>query len=55
MGLREGEVSRIGAVDGSKMEAIKTKRFPSTYGSAMSCKNLTSVVEHARVSVIYDP
>lgn len=33
---REGEVSRISGVDGRKMEAIKTKKFPSTYGSAMS-------------------
>ncbi len=28
--------SRINGVDGSKMEAIKTKKFASTYGSAMS-------------------
>jgi streptogramin lyase/mono/diheme cytochrome c family protein len=34
--LREGEVSRISGADGHKMEAIKTKKFASTYGSAMS-------------------
>ena len=34
--LREGEISRINGIDGRKMEAIKTKKFPSTYGSAMS-------------------
>jgi streptogramin lyase/mono/diheme cytochrome c family protein len=33
---REGEVSRISGADGSKMEAVKTKKFASTYGSAMS-------------------
>jgi virginiamycin B lyase len=33
---REGEVSRINGVDGSKMEAVKTRKFASTYGSAMS-------------------
>ena len=33
---REGEVSRISGVDGRKVEAIKTKKFGSTYGSAMS-------------------
>ncbi len=33
---REGEVARINGVDGSKMEAVKTKKFASTYGSAMS-------------------
>jgi streptogramin lyase len=34
--LRRGEVNRVNGVDGSTMEAIKTKKFPSTYGSAMS-------------------
>ncbi|HLH98867.1 MAG TPA: carboxypeptidase regulatory-like domain-containing protein [Xanthobacteraceae bacterium] len=34
--VREGEVARISGVDGSKMEAIKTKKFASTYGSALS-------------------
>ena len=34
--LREGEVSRISGADGHKMEAIKTKKFASTYGSAVS-------------------
>jgi streptogramin lyase/mono/diheme cytochrome c family protein len=33
---REGEVARISGADGSKMEAVKTKKFASTYGSAMS-------------------
>jgi virginiamycin B lyase len=33
---REGEVSRINGVDGAKMESVKTKKFASTYGSAMS-------------------
>src|SRR4051794_13345700 len=37
--LREGEVSRISGIDGHKMEAIKTKKFPSTYGSAISWDN----------------
>ncbi len=34
--VREGEVSRISGADGHKMEAIKTKKFASTYGSALS-------------------
>ena len=34
--VREGEVGRISGADGSKLEAIKTKKFASTYGSAMS-------------------
>jgi virginiamycin B lyase len=33
---REGEVARINGADGSKMQSIKTKKFGSTYGSAMS-------------------
>jgi streptogramin lyase/mono/diheme cytochrome c family protein len=33
---REGEVAQINGVDGGKMEATKTKKFASTYGSAMS-------------------
>jgi streptogramin lyase/mono/diheme cytochrome c family protein len=37
--LREGEVSRINGRDGSKMLAVKTKKFPSTYGSALSFDN----------------
>ncbi len=34
--VREGEVGRISGADGSKLEAIKTRKFASTYGSAMS-------------------
>jgi streptogramin lyase/mono/diheme cytochrome c family protein len=33
---REGEVGRVSGADGSKLETIKTKKFASTYGSAMS-------------------
>jgi streptogramin lyase/mono/diheme cytochrome c family protein len=33
---REGEVARISGADGAKLEAVKTKKFASTYGSAMS-------------------
>jgi virginiamycin B lyase len=33
---REGEVARISGIDGSKLEAVKTKKFASTYGSAIS-------------------
>jgi virginiamycin B lyase len=33
---REGEVARISGVDGSRLETVKTKKFASTYGSAMS-------------------
>jgi virginiamycin B lyase len=33
---REGEVARISGVDGAKMQSAKTKKFASTYGSAMS-------------------
>ena len=34
--MREGAVDRVSGVDGSKLESIKTKKFASTYGSAMS-------------------
>jgi streptogramin lyase/mono/diheme cytochrome c family protein len=34
--VRDGAVDRISGADGSKLESIKTKKFASTYGSAMS-------------------
>ena len=33
---RDGAVDRISGTDGSKLESAKTKKFASTYGSAMS-------------------
>jgi streptogramin lyase len=33
---REGEVASISGADGSKLESVKTKKFASTYGSALS-------------------
>jgi len=34
--VRDGAVERISGIDGSKLQSIKTKKFPSTYGSAVS-------------------
>jgi virginiamycin B lyase len=34
--VRDGAVERISGVDGSKLESIRTKKFASTYGSAIS-------------------
>ena len=34
--VRDGAVERISGIDGSKLESIRTKKFPSTYGSAIS-------------------
>ena len=37
--LRRGEISRVNGRDGSTMLAVKTKKFASTYGSALSWDN----------------
>jgi streptogramin lyase/mono/diheme cytochrome c family protein len=37
--VRDGAVDRISGLDGSKLQSIKTKKFASTYGSAMSLDN----------------